>query len=55
MNATAYWHPAGVFGLVYWYALVPAPVPVPRLTREIHSGSRRGDARIRIGSVGVLA
>jgi uncharacterized protein YbjT (DUF2867 family) len=24
VNATAYWHPAGVLGLAYWYALVPA-------------------------------
>ena len=24
MTATAYWHPAGVAGLLYWYALVPA-------------------------------
>jgi uncharacterized protein YbjT (DUF2867 family) len=24
VSATAYWHPAGVPGLVYWYALVPA-------------------------------
>jgi uncharacterized protein YbjT (DUF2867 family) len=24
VSATAYWHPAGVFGLVYWYSLVPA-------------------------------
>jgi uncharacterized protein YbjT (DUF2867 family) len=24
VGATAYWHPAGVLGLVYWYALVPA-------------------------------
>jgi hypothetical protein len=24
VNATAYWHPAGVAGLAYWYALVPA-------------------------------
>jgi uncharacterized protein YbjT (DUF2867 family)/uncharacterized protein YndB with AHSA1/START domain len=23
VNATAYWHPAGVLGLLYWYALVP--------------------------------
>jgi hypothetical protein len=21
---TAYWHPAGVWGLLYWYAFVPA-------------------------------
>jgi uncharacterized protein YbjT (DUF2867 family) len=24
VNATAYWHPAGVPGLLYWYVLVPA-------------------------------
>lgn len=24
ITATAYWHPAGVWGLLYWYALVPA-------------------------------
>lgn len=24
VRATAYWHPAGVFGLLYWYALLPA-------------------------------
>ncbi len=24
VRATAYWHPAGVWGLLYWYALLPA-------------------------------
>ncbi len=24
VSATAYWHPAGVWGLLYWYTLVPA-------------------------------
>jgi uncharacterized protein YbjT (DUF2867 family) len=24
VSATAYWHPAGILGLAYWYALVPA-------------------------------
>jgi uncharacterized protein YbjT (DUF2867 family) len=24
VNATAYWHPQGVWGLSYWYAMVPA-------------------------------
>ena len=24
LTVTAYWHPAGVFGLLYWYALLPA-------------------------------
>lgn len=23
LTATAYWHPAGIWGLLYWYALVP--------------------------------
>jgi len=26
LTATAYWHPAGVWGLLYWYALVPLHV-----------------------------
>jgi hypothetical protein len=24
VTATAYWHPAGVWGLLYWYTLIPA-------------------------------
>jgi len=24
VTATIYWHPAGLWGLLYWYALVPA-------------------------------
>lgn len=24
LSATAYWHPAGVWGLLYWYPLIPA-------------------------------
>jgi len=48
VSATAYWHPAGVAGLAYWYALVPAHLFIFRgLTRAIvrrasavaHSGS----------------
>jgi uncharacterized protein YbjT (DUF2867 family) len=49
VTATAYWHPAGVAGLAYWYALVPAHLFLFRgLTRAImrrasaaasHSGS----------------
>jgi uncharacterized protein YbjT (DUF2867 family) len=49
VTATAYWHPAGVAGLAYWYALVPAHLVIFRgLTRAImrrasaapgHSGS----------------
>ena len=26
LTATAYWHPAGLWGLLYWYALVPLHV-----------------------------
>lgn len=48
VNATAYWHPAGVLGLAYWYALEPAHLFLFKgLTRAIlrrastldHSGS----------------
>ena len=40
VNATAYWHPAGVLGLAYWYALVPAHLFLFRgLTRAIQARS----------------
>lgn len=36
VTATAYWHPAGVWGLMYWYSLEPAhKVIFDGLTREI--------------------
>jgi hypothetical protein len=36
VSATAYWHPAGVLGLLYWYALVPAHLFLFRgLTRSV--------------------
>jgi uncharacterized protein YbjT (DUF2867 family) len=36
VSATAYWHPAGVWGLIYWYALIPAHAFIFRgLTRAI--------------------
>jgi uncharacterized protein YbjT (DUF2867 family) len=36
VTATAYWHPAGVAGLAYWYALVPAHLFIFRgLTRAV--------------------
>ncbi|AGA33722.1 Putative nucleoside-diphosphate-sugar epimerase [Thioalkalivibrio nitratireducens DSM 14787] len=38
IRATAYWHPAGVWGLLYWYALVPAH-------RFIFAGMTRAIAR----------
>jgi uncharacterized protein YndB with AHSA1/START domain len=44
VRATAYWHPAGVLGLAYWYLLAPAHLFLFRgLTRTIqdHSAPRR--------------
>ena len=38
ITATAYWHPAGIWGLLYWYALVPAHL-------FIFSGMTRAIAR----------
>lgn len=36
VTVTAYWHPRGVWGLLYWYSLVPAHgFLFKRLTREI--------------------
>jgi uncharacterized protein YbjT (DUF2867 family) len=31
LSVTAYWHPQGVWGLLYWYALVPAHLFIFRL------------------------
>jgi uncharacterized protein YbjT (DUF2867 family) len=43
--ATAYWHPAGVWGLLYWYALEPAHRMIfDGMTREI---CRRAEGEIR--------
>jgi uncharacterized protein YbjT (DUF2867 family) len=42
VTATAYWHPAGVLGLIYWYSLEPAHrVVFDGMTREI---TRRAEA-----------
>jgi uncharacterized protein YbjT (DUF2867 family) len=42
LTANAYWHPAGVWGLMYWYALEPGHrVIFSRMTREI---ARRAEA-----------
>lgn len=36
ITATAYWHPAGVWGLLYWYAMYPLHVFVfDGMTRAI--------------------
>jgi uncharacterized protein YbjT (DUF2867 family) len=42
VSATAYWHPAGIRGLLYWYALVPAHQLIfDGLTRAIVARARR--------------
>jgi uncharacterized protein YbjT (DUF2867 family) len=43
VNATLYWHPAGVLGLAYWYALAPAHAYLVRgLTRAIQRLASEG-------------
>jgi hypothetical protein len=42
LKVSAYWHPKGVWGLLYWYALAPAHgILFSRLTREM---ARRAEA-----------
>ena len=42
VSVTAYWHPQGVWGLLYWYVLVPAHgFLFRRMTRAI---ARRAEA-----------
>ena len=43
VTVTAYWHPQGVWGLLYWYALVPAHLFIFKgMTREIARRAERG-------------
>ncbi|MFY9976113.1 MAG: SDR family oxidoreductase [Chromatiaceae bacterium] len=45
VTATAYWHPAGVWGLMYWLSMEPAHLVIFRgLTQEI---ARRAEGRER--------
>ena len=45
ITITAYWHPAGIWGLSYWWALVPAHLFIfDGMTREI---AKRGESRAR--------
>jgi uncharacterized protein YbjT (DUF2867 family) len=47
IDATAYWHPAGVWGLLYWYAMIPAHLFIfAGMTRAI---ARRAEALARAG------
>ncbi|HET9023855.1 MAG TPA: SDR family oxidoreductase [Burkholderiaceae bacterium] len=42
LTVTAYWHPLGVWGLLYWYALVPAHLFI--FDRMTHAIARRAEA-----------
>ena len=46
ITVTAYWHPAGVWGLLYWYALAPAHLFIFKgLTRAIATRAEQAEAR----------
>lgn len=48
VTATGYWHPAGVWGLMYWYSLEPAHrVIFDGLTREIARRAERAGSAPR--------
>jgi uncharacterized protein YbjT (DUF2867 family) len=48
VTVTAYWHPQGVWGLLYWYALVPAHLFVfDRMTRAIAQRAETLEATTR--------
>jgi hypothetical protein len=45
ISVTAYWHPRGVWGLLYWYALVPAHLFLfKRFTRVMAQRAEQIDA-----------
>jgi hypothetical protein len=45
LTITAYWHPQGVWGLLYWYALAPAHLFIfRRMTRAMMIRAERIDA-----------
>ncbi len=48
LTVTAYWHPQGVWGLLYWYALVPAHLFIfDRMTSAIARRAEALEAAIR--------
>jgi hypothetical protein len=47
LTVTAYWHPRGVWGLLYWYALVPAHLFLfRRFTRVMAQRAERIEANL---------
>jgi len=54
LTITAYWHPQGVWGLLYWYALAPAHLFIfRRMTRAMMRRAEQFDAE-RTNSDGVV-
>jgi len=52
LSETAYWHPAGFWGLLYWYALVPFTSSSSRHDRAIvRRAERLGGASIGGASI----
>lgn len=52
LTATAYWHPAGVTGLLYWYSLAPAHRLIfDGMTREIGHRAEALEGHARRGSM----
>jgi hypothetical protein len=46
LTETAYWHPRGIWGLLYWYAMVPAHLFLfGRMTRAMVRRAEQGAAR----------
>ncbi|HQR77785.1 MAG TPA: DUF2867 domain-containing protein, partial [Burkholderiaceae bacterium] len=46
LTETAYWHPRGIWGLLYWYAMVPAHLFLfRRMTRAMVRRAEQGAAR----------
>ena len=44
LTVTAYWHPQGVWGLLYWYAMVPAHLFIFRaMSRAMLRHAARGE------------
>lgn len=47
VSTTAYWHPAGALGLLYWYALAPTHLLIfDGLTRTIIERAARSGAQV---------
>jgi len=55
LTITAYWHPQGVWGLLYWYALAPAHLFIfRRMTRAMLRRAQQFDAD-RTAAQGIAA